>query len=268
MGDAIQKMVETFEGLIRRSIAPSITFFVLFAVGELVAVELAGGSAVEQWRSWLAAVDWGMVKEASGLVGFLAFLVILGLGYGLSSVQQVLFDNLLKKNFAPGPLVCCLSESARSEKAALEELREKALGRMDEEDDLRRLAGAGHRTDFVLYEIIGGIDPVSTRSFVDGAKSIGVVASSAMAVVLWNLLSRWPFGQEASLKGAGKAALLLALVLAIWWVGREATLAQYRQRSLRHYVNFLMMPKARLAGRLYRPDEESFPDEPEKVGMG
>lgn len=268
MGDAIQKVMGTFEGLIRRSIAPSITFFVLFAAGELVAVELAGGSAVDRWRSWLGAVDWGMVKEASGLVGFLALLLILGLGYGLSSIQQIIFDNLLKKNFAPGPLFCRLSKSASSEKAALEELRERALRKMAEDDDLSRLAEAEHRTDFVLYEIIGGIDPVGTRSFVNSAKSIGVVASSAMAVVLWNLLSRWPFGDELSWTGLGKAALLLFLALAIWWIGREATLAQYRQRSLRHYVNFLMMPKERLAGRLYRPDEESFPDEPEKVGMG
>lgn len=249
MADAIGKVLATFEGLIRRSIAPSVTFFVLFAAGELVAAELAGGSAAAAWRRTAAAVDWQVVAESSGLFATLAILLVLGLGYGLSSVQQLLFDNLLKANFDPGWLLCRLSASARSEARALGKLRSRVLDRIDGEDQLARLAGDVERTDFVLYEVLGGIDPTGTRSFVDSAKAIGVVASSAIAVIAWNLLQRWPLGP------VGWGAAVLAVV--VWWLGREATLAQYRQRSLRHYANFLAMPDERLQRLLVRPDEEA-----------
>jgi hypothetical protein len=185
---------------------------------------------------------------------------VLGVGYGLSAVQQVLFDNRLSRYFHPGPYwgwlqgvfgippVRWFRVSFESEGRALRQLRERVFERIESEPRLVRLHGLGERTDYVLYEILGGIDPTDTRGFVDSAKALGVVFSSAIAVTLWNMavhffdLRWWNF-------------LLAALVVSFYWVGREATVRQYRARALRLYVNFLAMPPERLERRLLWADD-------------
>lgn len=258
----MDRALQTFEGLIRRSIAPSVTFFVIFVVGELIAVELGGGSAPEWITGWLAVLG-DTFGESPGFFGTMAVLVVLGVGYGLSAIQQVLFDNRLNESFDPGRLSHWLAgSSVKSEGRALRELRGEVLERLDSEPRLARFRPLRERTDYLLYEILGGIDPTDTRPFVDTAKAIGIVFSSAIAVTLWNLgrsardlLEVWTLSpgwwQVAGL------AILAILVVILYWIGREATAAQYRTRALRLYANFLMMPTERLERRLLYPDEKS-----------
>ena len=258
----MDKVIQTFEGLIRRSIAPSVTFFVIFGAGELIAAEVAGGSAAEAFAGSIEGLA-AAFGEADGFFAAAAVLLVLGVGYGLSAAQQVLFDNRLKKNFEPGPrwawlrwifarrLVRWFRSSVESEGRALRELRTQVLDRFEKEPALARFRPVEEWTDYVLYEILGGIDPTDTRSFVDTAKSIGIVFSSAIAVTLWNLGIHF-----YDLPWRWRLALLAAVVV-FYWLGREATAAQYRMRALRLYVNFLMMPTKRLQRRLLLPDEKA-----------
>lgn len=246
----MDRVLQTFEGLIRRSIAPSVTFLVIFAAGELIAAEAqAGSSARARIASCLEQLGEN-AEHATGLFALAVALLVLGLSYGLSATQQILFDNRLKKNFDPGPkwIGRLRSSSVQSETRALAELRGQVLERLDDEPRLELFRPIGERTDFLLYEILGGIDPTDTRPFVDTAKSVGIVFSSAIAVTLWNLAVHWP--------DLGRwAFVLVILTVLFYWLGREATLAQYRTRALRLYVNFLMMPVERLERRLLRPKE-------------
>lgn len=240
----MDKIVQTFEGLIRRGLAPSVTFFVFVLLGDLVRAHLTGTSVRAQAMDCLKFTG----NEAFGSPAVfltLALVVTLGFSYALTSIQQLLFDNWLKRNFDPATR---FSRSARSEARALTELRGKVTRRLRNEAALGDLRELQEVTDYLLYEVLGGIDPLDTRAFVDAAKSTGVVFISAIVVLLGNALV---FHEQL---GPWVAPLVLLAVLCYWW-GREATVAQYRMRALRLYVNFLAMPSARIQRRLLRPDE-------------
>ncbi len=244
----MDKVIQTFERLIRRNIAPSVTFFVIFVVGELITEEALGRSAGSAFTD--AAKRIGDALQGwEGLAGTIAVLLVLGVGYGLSAVQQVLFDNRLRKNFDPWPKRL-RSASVQSETAVLRELRDAVIHRLRSEPRLERLGSVSERTDYLLYEILGGIDTTPTVSFVDSAKALGVVFSSVIVVVSWILVVQW---QELG----WWSLLFLAAAACTWWIGREATATQYRARALRLYVNFLMMPEEHLERRLLEPDEAS-----------
>ena len=66
MADAIDKVLRTFEGLIRRSIAPSVTFFVLLAAGELIAAELTGRGVYSVWRGWGRLLGQAVLAQSTG----------------------------------------------------------------------------------------------------------------------------------------------------------------------------------------------------------
>lgn len=242
----MEKIVQTFEGLIRRSLAPSMTFFVFVALGELIRAELTESSAREQFKAYIDYIGHKPFASSAVFI-LLALLAIIGLSYALGAVQQLLFDNWMKKNFDPATR---FSRSAVSEAQALVELRHKVTKRLRAEPALGDLQELKETSDYVLYEILGGIIPTDTRAFVDTAKSLGIVSVSVILVLLGNAVA---YHEQL---GPWVAPLLLLALLVYWW-GREATLAQYRARALRLYVNFLAMPSARIHKRLARPDEDT-----------
>lgn len=241
----MEKLVQTFEGLIRRGLAPSVTFFVFVALGDLLRAHLTDSSVRAQAQLYLDFLG-GEALASPGVFITLALLLLLGVSYTLIALQQLLFDNWLKQNFDPATR---FTRSSKSEARALTELRNKVKQRLRDEPALGELRGLQEVTDYMLYEILGGIDPLDTRGFVDSAKSTGVVFVAAIVVLLGNALVF-----HARL-GPWLALLVLLAVLLYWW-GREATVAQYRMRALRLYVNFLAMPTARIQRRLLRPEED------------
>ena len=98
----MDKIVEVFEDLIRRNIAPSASFFVLLASGNLIAAAIVPGApspdaVMAAWISW-----FGFLYQKVGsvtLLGALFLLCLVGLSYVLSTLSQVLYDNSLKRNF-------------------------------------------------------------------------------------------------------------------------------------------------------------------------
>lgn len=214
---AMEKIVQSFEGLIRRGLAPSVTFFVFVVLSDLVRAHLTGISVRAQAREYLEFMgDKALASQAVFLT--LALLMTLGVSYTLTAIQQLLFDNALKRNFDPATR---FSRSAMSEARALTELRSKVKQRLRAEAALGDLRELQEVTDYLLYEILGGIDPVDTKGFVDSAKSIGIVSISAIIVLLGNALV---FHEKL---GPWVVPLVLLAVLFYWW-GREATVAQYR----------------------------------------
>lgn len=234
----MKEALQVFERLIRRSLAPSVTFLFVFLVVDLVSGQLVGEPPPLRLTYWLGLFR-SFVQGIEGVVGVLAVIAILGLGFALGTVQQVLFDNTLRGDYPawPGWL--------SSESEPLSGLREEVLAKLRKQEVLdalgRRTAEegpAGERfSDWVLYEILGGIYSGSTWSFVDSAKALGVVFSSLIVALLGSAVYR----EDPSWK-------LLAVTLAIvfWWWGRETVKGQYRHRALRLYVNFLMLPAERL----------------------
>jgi hypothetical protein len=255
----MDKVIQTFEGLIRRSLAPSVTFFIVLALGELIRVKLNGDLARDHVARFLKFVTSEPLAKSPAILITLAVLSIIGLSYGLQTLQQVAFDNWLKENFHQPPWISRLARvrgfgwlDSRDSKVLLE-LRSKVEQRIRKEPELKELKDLKGVSDYVLYEIVGGIDPTDTRSFVDSAKAMGIFFVSVILVLLGNaLVYRHP------LPWWGSLLLVTLAVLSYCW-GKEATRSLYRARALRLYVNFLAMPTQRIQRRLLRPDEEKAP---------
>lgn len=280
----MKDVLNSFEHLVRRSIAPSVTFFVLAGAADLALWKLGGHSGFYRLELWMDALRPAL-RHGEAVVALFAFLAVLGVSYALATLQQVLFDNRLKGDFAPAKVP--VSPTAPSEGRQLRELRKRVVERLGSLHALRRLWGLergggeqGDRpSDYLLYEILGGIDPTDTRGFVDSAKSLGIVFAAA-------ILALWIPGAIHRDEVAGQLGLPVSLWLlclltggaVLYLLGREAVKTQYRARALRLYVNFLMMPEWRIlrivegrepggawpkaGGRMKEADEESGEDGP------
>ncbi|MCY1083646.1 hypothetical protein [Archangium lansingense] len=268
----MEKVIQTFEGLIRRSLAPSVTFFFVLALGELIRVKLNGELARDHVERFLKFMTSEPLAKSPAILLTLAILAIIGLSYGLQAVQQVAFDNWLKENFHQPRW---LSRLARfkwlgwletSDSKALVELRNRVVQRINDQEQrftelspgLKELKDLKEVSDYILYEIIGGIDPTDTRSFVDSAKAVGIFFVSVIIVLVGNA---WVYHHWLSWRGT---LLLVGLVIFFYCMGLEAIRTQYRARALRLYVNFLAMPPQRIHRLLSRPDEGKAPSSEEK----
>jgi len=245
----MDKLVVLFQDSIKRAIAPSAVFFFLLAAVGLIDVvfhenrtgSVSLASLLETLLDWghedkpfgwfASLLKSGLVK-GSWIVGVLALLTVLGMSYVLSLLHQFLFDDRLRGSF--DALWWSLSENA-----ALRDLHKKVVTRI--QDDLNELnqALSGSFNDYLLYEILGGIDPTSTRAFVDRAKSTGITFVSLMLVLILWAAHLWRDSPSISVT-------LVVLNLPLWLAGREAVKTEYRARAVRLYVNFLMMPRQRL----------------------
>lgn len=247
----VEKLITSFEGLIRRSIAPSVTFIVLALLSDLLYTAWCKCSVWERLQCYRNLVLGGGPHESSAV--FIIVLFIVGISYGLGAAQETLYDNFLKKDFDP---VLVRGASLRSEAASLKDLRLRVRERIEQEPALTRFQNLAAPSDFVLYEILGGIDTTSTHSYVDTAKATGIFFISLIIVLVGNALLHldtlgWP-----------RSLLLLALAGACWACGRAATRAQYRARAVRLYVNFLAMPPERLHQLLMKADGGGKPPPP------
>jgi len=92
--------------------------------------------------------------------------------------------------------------------------------------------------DYMLYEVVGGIDQGSTTSFVNDAKAYGVISISA-ALAVFSLGLRHP-------ADCGYWLLIVPAMIGCFFLGRWLVKSQYRARALRLYVNLLMMPDSKI----------------------
>lgn len=293
----MDKALQTFEDLVRRAIAPSMTFFVLWAAAELVRFWLVGewlagafmrdgvtrtietqgevSIRIMETQELVPLVE--VIEKVPAVFTILAILAIVGLSYSLAAAQQVLFDNRLKKNFEPlhrgvwrrvrnrngqslaesdSGMVSRSEEASGNPKAeesisdheALSRLRKEVRGRLADLEVTRRLGEIEGLSDYVLYEILGGIDTINTRPFADSAKAIGIFFTSVMVLSI-SYLVMFCKGDN----GVGAVVMVILFGVA-WLLGLEATRTQYRMRAIRLYVNFLAMPCDFIHRRLLKED--------------
>lgn len=253
----MDKALQNFEDLVKRGIAPSMTFFVLWAAAEMIRGWLTGRSLVSLLvRDRLTTLRPGeiLVEEwipflevmARSPVAFtiLAILAIVGLSYLLAAAQQLLFDSWLHGDF---------TFWAGREEEVVEELRNRVIRRLKREPSLHRFHDLGlgpddRPTDYVLYEVLGGIDTISTRAYVDSAKAMGIGAASVMLLSIAYLVV---FAGDLPWWGL---LLLIGLAALAFGVGLWSTCAQYRSRAIRLYVNFLAFDSDFIRRKLRRAD--------------
>jgi len=228
---------EKFEDLIRRVFAPSLTLVAAYALVHLLAAALfcvpeSLGDTLDSFGSWVKTHVLGV--EATGALVFLAVLVLIGLSFIVSTLNEILHDNFLKKNFNAAP-----AWVAKEQNKHLEQLREKVIVKLKNKIPSFEDFLPGSATDYLLYEIVGGIDPTSTKNFVHLAKATGIVFISLnlsiLGFVIFNAghLSCW-------------ALLLIFLVIPLYWLGLQSVKGHYRARAIRLYVNLSMMPDKRM----------------------
>ena len=241
----MDKIVEVFEDLIRRHIAPSASFFVLLAAGNLIAAALvqnsvSPGDLVATWINWFGFI-YKQVNSVS-LLGAVFLLGLVGLSYILSTLSQVLYDNTLKENFCS---CFCFKNKY------LNIYRKRVCKKLDWYYRNNFIDFDGHLakvnrqdlSDYVLYEILGGIDPTDTRRFVNDAKAYGIIFISSVIVVI-QIYFQYYHKPMGPLDPQHICFPIIGVIL--FYLGRETVKAQYRARALRLYVNFLAMPHQRI----------------------
>ncbi|MEM6455605.1 MAG: hypothetical protein AAF772_10955 [Acidobacteriota bacterium] len=267
VADAIRELSQQFERLIRRTIAPSVAFFVTFpAVFVAVGLFLVGfddfGALWTDVIARLDAVPSGLRIPPSFLGLAWALLVFIGLSYVLGALHHLLFDLFLWKNhdFLEGWLdrgwrtLCArfgFNQGSRFsrlrqhvikklEHASKRLIEDREAGQHDWADWVACI-GAQDWVDHYLYEVIGRIETGSTVSFVDEAKANGIVFAGILLsmVISTGLVLASPVAAQCT---QADLQWLLAAAVAIWLLGWNIVRQQYRARNLRMYMNFLLMP--------------------------
>ncbi len=251
----MDKVIEKFEDLIRRIFGPATALFPLLFAAHWLECVIVNTDACSMRHANL--VEWLFSLQASDprmIIGGL--LLLFGTGYVMAMLHCFLFDHRLHRSFDS------LRNNILTTKGysyTLADLRKHAVAK------LHSLGYGAPRNwlpvdagDFLLYEIIGGIDKGNTRQAVDSAKAYGIVCISAM------------FATISLAPCLGPTALLpiILTVLGWWCLGNMLVKAQYRWRSVRHYVNILMWPKGKIENILADYKEESCKDDKSKAEAG
>ncbi len=238
---------KTFEDLIRRIFGPATAFFPLLFLAHWIEFKFVGDdkcvlvhSEISNWLRNLQANDLPVL--AGGL------LILIGTGYVMSTLHSLLFDHFLHNGFDS-----CFNNSLGQDDASptFNQLRAQAIEKLKRvnRDSEKWLKEAP--SDYLLYEIIGGIDKSSTKPAVDSAKTYGIVTIGAILATLSTL----------SCLNLCAAFLIYPLCVVFWCLGRMLVKAQYRWRAVRHYVNLLMWPDYKIRKILADYKEESCKEE-------
>ena len=257
----MKEFAQVFEDLIRRMLAPATAFVVLFFLVHIIDGVQGGGL-----RVWNVQIQ-RMTDIIGHKVGAL-LIIMVGMSYILSTLQQIFFDNRLRKSFSPWYFERIWTWDMLKDPRDKVKSRFKDIASKDGSTQFKRVYDALNTAakeqdksdtpyvddpswedtvswknlDFVLYEILGGIDKTSTKGFVNDAKAFGIVITSAI-LALWTLVisHEWALGYVL-------IACLASMVL--WLTGYSLVRTQYRIRALRLYVNFLAMPDEKIAAIL------------------
>lgn len=211
-----------FEDLIRRSFMPSSFLFLLLYIIDVMANK---SLLVEKFNKILE-------KQPDPLVYFIIVGTLLSISYLMKILVQIIFDNFIKSNYDYRfPIGTTTSNSCCYEilrKNTIEKLKkinpaiEELLSEVDQNNN-----------DYILYQIIGSIYKINTRSYTDAAKEAGVMALSIILASLYylflqiNVLSFLDF------------AYVLIICIVVWISGYYYIKSRYQARAYRIYINLL-----------------------------
>jgi hypothetical protein len=152
---------------------------------------------------------------------------ILGAGYIVGLLHQLVFDETLRRNYDAFYARILKFRLDR----ALVEYRDQTVRELSQKPFV---AAAKHGLDdHLLYEIVCAIYDPNTRSYVDTARVLGA-STLTLVAVLWLDCVAWAQFTPTHL------AILAAATLLILFVGREAIKAQFRYRAIRLYISYLL----------------------------
>jgi hypothetical protein len=157
-------------------------------------------------------------------------LLLIGAGYIIGIIHDVLMDDTLRGNF---DALLSFRLLRRSTSEDLRGLRDAVTTKLKQ--DHPKITNSITLNDYNLYEVIGGMIETDTTRYVDEARVYGCLTISL-------LLSIFVLGIRHSLlhEWSGKVEYV-ALFLAILIGGREFVKMQYRFRALRMYINYLAL---------------------------
>ncbi len=218
---AIEKLIMLFEDFIKRAVMPSISFVFIFFIF-FIGIKSLNQNKVEFISEFLSTIKFDNLN--------ITFLVItlIGLSYLLSILQQLIFDNNIKKNYE-GRLFT-------TENQQLIILRESTIKKLNNgsNEDYQNIKDLDYN-DYFLYQAIGRKlcylkKQTDTSRYVNDTKSIGIFFTSfslvnlIFSVLVFNLCS---FG------------FVIISILSII-IGFDAIKAKYRSRAIRIYINYLI----------------------------
>ena len=126
--------------------------------------------------------------------------------------------------------------AAELKSANLRQLREQAVARLRRENP--QLVNSLRITDYLLYEIIGGLITTDFTRYVDAARIYGYITISI-------LLAAFAYYSKFALdRGYVGRLVFTAVVISVYFFGRELVKMQYRNRAIRLYVTYLTAPAA------------------------
>ena len=204
---AIELLIKMFEGFIKRAVMPSVSFGFIFIVEFLLFESSIDENTLSGIKNIFNSLVWNSINI------MLLVIVLIGLSYFLSILNQLIFDNFIKKNYNT---LCSKGETLQ-----LEILRKKVIEKVKKKLDYID----NDTSDYFLYQIVSREltyfkEPTDTRRYVDDTKSIGIFFLSLILVNMILFPTLW---------------LIVLLV-----VGHYAIKAKYRSRAMRIYVNYLL----------------------------
>lgn len=220
----MDKVVKTFEDLIRRYIAPSSSFCVLLLAGHILCIGLLPEEdAARVWNVWKEGYGMLVGAKSASLVIFVFLLILTGLSYVLATLDKVFLDNSLKGNFNGFFFF-------KGDNRRLDALRKKTIARLNVIGDFEDV----DLTDYLLYRILDRVDRTDYTRLIDSAKSFGLVLISLVLVTTHLYVYYWDALGNSVWTAFAVVPLLCMLT-------RETVKGRYRTRALKLYINMIGM---------------------------
>jgi len=214
--EAIKEVIVMLQDFIKRALVPSVSFGFIFIVEYIFFKNKIDCKVIEWVDEIIDFIEFDVITTIIFVVSFV------GLSYFLSILNQLIYDNFLKKNFNVFPFY---------DDKLLSSLRIKVIEKLQhklEFIDKENTDCSIYKTDYFLYQAVGRelmYAEKSTKTFryVDDAKSIGIFFTSLIIVNL--LVLNWWY---------------LWIVFPIYFIGYLAIKSKYRSRAIRIYINYLL----------------------------
>ena len=209
--EALGQILKIFEKLIKRALIPSISFYFILIVEYFLFHNHLQQEIVKQVTDIMKSI------QLDNFIVLISLIMFIGLSLVLSILNQIIFDNNLKKNYNG---LCSITENTQ-----LDELRKKVIQLLEPELNFIH----NNSNDYLLYQVIGRQlsylkQPTHIHRYVDDAKITGIVFIS---IILVNFLLFCNF----------LSFVIFAISL---FIGHHLIKAKYRSRAIRLYVNYLL----------------------------
>jgi|GEM_PF-2037938 len=229
----MKEFMSIFDSLLKRGLSASFVFIITLIITESIFFVILdnGDGSLTHWLITWKKIFSGDDKSVSLI---LILLSLVGLNYILLILNEIAYENTLRENFDSWLVQTPYNRTMSKNLSALrEKVQEKTLNLYP---DLHHITDL---TDYVLYEILGGILITNTRAYVDSAKITGLVFISLISACIVSIILHY--------RHIGYHLIwLISLIVILYFIGRELVKTHYRSRTMRLYINFLIAPEEKI----------------------